>query len=734
MNNHALFYVIDATDHPLTYTVPAALGPLQRGDLVLLPLRTRTCVGMYWEDTSPPDYPCKSVMQRLPYAARLTTVQCDLALWMHRYYLQPLSRCIRSLAPGFLWSAGKVAARQKRFVKQGAVNKNETQATQEHPDGPLNATVFRWALRGELTEKNPPSPLPSETEGSETPAPGGTPQHTLNADQEAVCNAILGSTCKTHLLFGVTGSGKTEVYLHLAKHFLEQKKSVLILVPEIALTPQMNLRFRAVFGPALAVLHSGLTPVEQEREWFRVYSQEATVVLGVRSAVFAPLLNLGLLVVDEEHDGSYKCEESPCYQARDVAVKRAHLENAICVLGSATPSLESYFNASHGRYLMHRLDKRAQGNMPHIEIIDAKEELQNWRTRFRHMPARQSSLIEFKGHVLSQPVIDLIDHTRTQGEQSMVIVNRRGYSNYCLCSDCGSSLSCPHCSVTTTLHKKGSVEVCHYCGFTRPRPATCFQCGSSNLLQMGAGTQSIEEDLVKQIPDLRVERLDRDMLSSQSRLTGILGRFKAGEVDCLVGTQILAKGHDFPKVTAVVILHVEDSLYIPDYRSGERTFQLILQASGRAGRGANKQGHVLLQSLVLGHPLVELALQGNTEAFLNRELMVRKMAGQPPFLRHILIECSDTQKQRVEARGLEIKTKLLAHWQTTGLNPDEVKINGPFPAPLERLRNEFRIHVAIIAQKSVLPYRLISPELIDGTTHKRGHGTLKINVDPYTFL
>ncbi|MCA2960733.1 MAG: primosomal protein N', partial [Silvanigrellales bacterium] len=588
-----LFAVGNSTGQALTYALPAELADtLKPGTLCEVPVRGSRKVALYLEPCEKPTFPCQPVLGLLAHTVPLPAPLLALVRWVGRYYLAPEGRAGTLAAPGFVWNAGKSEARAKRFgrivEKQGQLN-------------------LQSGIRGEREPR----------------AFGEGVTFVLSEAQEVAKTAILDATPPVTCLCGVTGSGKTEVYLSAAASVLKGGRTVLVLVPEIALTPQMSGRFRKVFGDLLAILHSGLTAVEYEREWFRVLHGQARVVLGVRSAVFAPLANIGLIVVDEEHDQSYKTDEFPCYNARDVAVKRAALEHAACVLGSATPSLETWANAKAGRYGLARLEARFQEGALEVDIIDARLYFPNASKRGakrgahasavrsgsgfdggeRGVPAvredeggRASSLVAFAGKSVTPPVFDALAAAKARGEQAMIIVNRRGYANYALCRGCGESLRCPHCSVTTTLHDFGRTELCHYCGFTRPALPSCPKCGSVDLEKMGTGTQNIEAEIREVLRDFRLARLDRDVLTSNTRLTGLLADFREGRLDGLVGTQILSKGHDFPKVSLVVMLHVEDALLLPDFRSSERTYQLVAQSAGRAGR-AGLPGKVLVQSL-----------------------------------------------------------------------------------------------------------------------------------------
>jgi primosomal protein N' (replication factor Y) len=682
---YGLFAVANATAHELTYEIPEHLtGKLLPGTLCELPLQGRKAVGVFLNFCEKPAFVCRPATALVPDCPPLKTNVIELIRWLAHYYVAPLGRSIHLAAPGFVWN---LAAHAKRLKRTG--RKSKTQ--------PMNAE--------ELPLKN------------------------LNDDQLQALSAIRDvERGHVALLQGVTGSGKTEIYLHLVREALTAGGRALVMLPEIALTPQMCDRFRVHFPLDLAVLHSGLTSVEHEREWFRVASGEARVVLGVRSAVFAPVDNLRLVVVDEEHEQSYKCDEFPCYHARDVAVKRAHLENALCVLGSATPSLESYVNAQRGKYKRVQLTVKHSRQSNRVELFQFRPKLHSTGGVSRGVV--RSSQFAFQGHVMAPGVIDLLRETQSRGEQSMVILNRRGFAQFALCGDCGTALQCPHCSVSTTLHSRGTKELCHYCGFSRPLLKHCPSCGSEKLVQMGLGTQNMEQELTERVPGMVIDRLDRDVLTSQSRLSEIISRFRKGETQCLVGTQMLSKGHDFPKVTLVVILNVEDGLFIPDFRASERTFQLLCQASGRTGRGS-LPGVIAVQSLGASHPVISLALQGSVDRFLTDELKMRQLGWHPPVCRQILIEMHHSSEAHLMHMGSVLQKELTAAWTSQGLTPQNVRLTGPMPAVLSKLKGQFRVHLVIAAQREIHPAKLVPQEIL---LRKEFQHLVKIDVDPFSFL
>ncbi|MEO8042358.1 MAG: primosomal protein N' [Acidobacteriota bacterium] len=500
----------------------------------------------------------------------------------------------------------------------------------------------------------------------------------LNTEQSGVLTEIeTGLSTEEYrafLLHGVTGSGKTEVYIRAMRKALDADRSSLMLVPEIALTPVFSRRLRSVFGPEVAILHSNLSQGERFDEWRRIRRGDARVVIGTRSAIFAPLERLGLIIVDEEHDTSYRQNESPFYNARDVAVMRASLVGAVVVLGTATPSLESYHNARSGKYQYLRLPNRI-GNRPlaRAELIDMRDVF------------RQAG----KDVVLSPQLITAIEETHAKGEQSIILLNRRGFSQFVLCRSCGERLRCKNCDITLTYHRKDGKLICHYCGFTANTPRQCPFCESEFLYFVGQGTEQIEDILLKRFPNLSIARIDRDTMAKRGQMTKTLLAFDAGEIDMLVGTQMLAKGHDFHNVTLVGVISVDIGLGLPDFRSAERTFQILTQVAGRAGRG-ELPGRVLIQTYYPEHYALRHASGQDYEGFYEEEIRFRSQLSYPPFvvLASILIKHTDQESAIRNARIL--RTALDA------ANAEKAcRILGAAPASISRLKNEYRMQILV---------------------------------------
>lgn len=494
---------------------------------------------------------------------------------------------------------------------------------------------------------------------------------TLNVEQQRAVAGILEASAagRSVLLHGITGSGKTEVYLHAIEAILGRGQSAMVLVPEVSLTPQAVERYRSRLGDTVAVLHSGLTDKQRRQEWWKLRQGECRVALGTRSAVFAPLEQLGLIVIDEEHDNSYKQSGEPRYHARQVAAWRARQSGCAMVLGSATPSVESYHLAGTGYYRLYRLNNRAQHQpLPPVELID--------------MRAYRSH----KG-LISPPLLEALELRHQRGEQSVLLLNRRGFSSYLQCMVCGEVRECPDCSISLTFHKARSKLICHYCDRHEPPPDVCWNCGSPNFSYQGAGTERLQAELRKRLPDLRVARMDRDTTSKAGAHADILKRFEEGEYDVLVGTQMVAKGLDFPKVTLVGVVGGDGGLHLPDFRAGERTFALLTQVAGRAGR-AELAGEVLVQAYQPDHACLKLAAAHDYQAFFERELELRRQLVYPPFCRLVRLGFSSKEESQAEAVARATARAL-------GRQLAAEQILGPAPCPLHRLRGRYRWHLLL---------------------------------------
>ena len=528
-----------------------------------------------------------------------------------------------------------------------------------------------------------------------------------------IVSALRAGSSATFLLHGVTGSGKTEVYLRAIAVAREERRGSIVLVPEIALTPQLVGRFRARFGDDVAVLHSALTPRERHDMWGKLHGGQVDVAIGARSALFAPVRSLGLLIVDEEHDSSFKQEEGVRYHARDMAIWRAHRAGGVCVLGSATPSLESEHLALTGKATKLRLPDRARSRpMPRVELVDLR--------RIGAGPTGDRKL--------SMPLYRAIQETLAAREQTILFLNRRGFAPSVRCEACGKSATCPSCSVALTFHKRDAVVRCHYCDHQAALGSRCEACGAEALALEGLGTEKLEETLGTAFPEARIARLDRDVASGK-RIEAVLRRVREREVDILVGTQMVTKGHDLPAVTLVGVINADAALSIPDFRAAERTFQLLVQVAGRAGRG-DVPGRVIVQTWDPDHPAVALAARHDVDTFLARELADRRELGYPPISRSALVRVDAVDEQQARSACAELARVALSCAPTRA---GHVLVQGPAPAPIARLRNRWRFRVMLrSAERAPLRAVLVA---IDAARASLDRGVrASIDVDPVQLL
>jgi primosomal protein N' (replication factor Y) len=540
-------------------------------------------------------------------------------------------------------------------------------------------------------------------------------RHTLNDAQRAAFSeiscAIENRQFRTFLLHGVTGSGKTEVYLNAIDAVLAQGRSALLLVPEIALTPAVAGQFFSRFGDRVAILHSAFTDVERSEQWRRIRSGAASVVVGTRSGVFAPMRNLGLIVVDEEHDGSYKQEETPRYNGRDVAIVRAQAAGAVVVLGSATPSLESRYNAERGKYTLLELPGRIEARpMPAVDLIDMRQEFLETR----------------KQSTFSRKLMEAIGQRLENGEQTIVLLNRRGFASFVACRSCGERVECMNCSLTLTFHKRDRRLLCHYCGYAAKVPSVCPKCASEHIYFLGLGSERVEEELHQAFPTARIARLDRDTVTGKRHYETILQDFREGSYDILVGTQMIAKGHDIPNVTLVGVVSADVGLGMPDFRAAERTFQLLTQVAGRAGRGS-VPGIVLIQTINPDHYAVRMAGAQDYQAFYEKEIHFRRMMLYPPFsaMANVLVRA---EKKEMAMRMSAELGMLLAP------PPEKLKIMGPAEAPVPRLKNEYRYQFLIKAASRKALSELLQSIQKFALDRKWGATALVIDVDPLSLM
>jgi primosomal protein N' (replication factor Y) len=545
------------------------------------------------------------------------------------------------------------------------------------------------------------------------------PAHELNTEQEGALKAIrarfeLGEF-GVQLLHGVTGSGKTEVYLRAVQDTLARGKTALVLVPEIALTLWIGRQCRSWFGAhfeGVAVLHSALSDMERAHEWWRVRNGEARVVVGTRSAVFAPLENIGLIIVDEEQENSFKQEETPRYHGRDVAIVRAKMEGALALLGSATPSMETYHHAREGKYELLTLASRvAERSLASVEIVDLREDFQQ---------THQTSPISAALHAGIQECL-------ANGTQALVLINRRGYSWSVLCRSCGASVQCVNCSISMTHHKQRNRLECHYCGSIQQIPKVCPKCQSKYVYFFGEGSEHLEERLRKEFPGARIARLDRDTARTKRQYQEMLGAFAGGALDILVGTQMLAKGHDFQRVTLVGVVSADSSLSMPDFRSAERTFQLLTQVAGRAGRGDLK-GRVLIQTFYPEHYAIQDAVKQDYSAFFERELHFRRMMAYPPFTALANVIVRDTSLEKAIRWSRQLSGYFSPH------DDKGVRILGPATAPLARLKKEHRFQFLLKSPRRSVVTKLLGGAMAYCEAKEIPETAVLVDVDPLNLL
>ena len=537
----------------------------------------------------------------------------------------------------------------------------------------------------------------------------------LNDEQQVavdqIVTAIEAPKTTTFLLEGVTGSGKTEVYLQAMAAALAQGKTALMLVPEISLTPQMVNRVKGRFGKAVAVLHSGLSSGEKYDEWRRIQRGEAQVVVGARSAVFAPLKNLGLIVMDEEHESTYKQDDAPRYHARQVALWRSRYHNCPVVLGSATPSLETRARAEKGVYQRLLLaDRVNQRPMPSVSIIDMKKEMQ------QHAESN-----------FSAPLLVALQDRLDRHEQSVLMLNRRGYSSFVLCRDCGFVLKCPNCDISLTLHMDTHTMKCHYCGHEEAIPRVCPNCHSRQIRYYGTGTEKVEEELRDLLPDARIIRMDNDTTRKKGAHAKLLAQFGSGEADILIGTQMIAKGLDFPNVTLVGVLNADTALGLPDFRASERTFQLLTQVSGRAGR-AEKTGHVYIQTFNPDHYAIRFAKHHDYEGFFKYEMRMRHQGGYPPYYFTVQITASDLDEAVAAKRMYQ-----LLQWLRPRLAPNTI-ILGPTPKPIARVNRRYYYQIVIKYKQEPNLKQTLTTLLHETQVQQRQGLQIGIDVEPLHFM
>jgi primosomal protein N' (replication factor Y) (superfamily II helicase) len=734
--------IIDRAIHrELDYAVPETLGDrLDVGSRVRVPFRDKsalaTIVALLEESDAQGIRPIEAAVGDTPV---LSKTLLELARWMSAYYCCPIEIVMRSLLPQvirraevgwkkqlFVSAAREITADEMQKLRRRAPRQAELLeaiATLTEPI-PAAELLRKKSLDNQTLRALVKRGLARVAEQAVQRDPHADEEFiaTANLDLNAEQRIALGTveealatpeTAHPILLHGVTGSGKTEIYLQAIEIALARGRNAIVLVPEISLTPQTVERFKSRFAEiqdGVAVLHSHLSEGERHDEWHKIHSGRARIVIGARSAVFAPLENLGLIVVDEEHETSYKQEEAPRYHARDVAVVRSKIEKCAVLLGSATPSLESYFNATREKYRLATLTKRVdECQMPLIRIVDLRQERR-----------REKGLA-----ILTQKLRDAITARLEKREQTILFLNRRGFSTSLLCSNCGEARDCPNCSVALTFHRGAARLSCHLCGHTAAVPKKCPACGQDALIYSGFGTEKVESTVAQLFPSAVVRRMDADSMTRKDAYRETLRAFRAGKIDILVGTQMIAKGLHFPNVTLVGIINADLALHLPDFRAGERTFQLLTQVAGRAGRGETS-GEVFVQTYTPFSPSIQFARHHDFAGYFQQELEFRERCDFPPFKHAVLI----TVRSAHEARA-KFSAETLARRLKEALSAEFI-LGDPTPAPLEKLQGQFRFHILIRAEAIMRLSRLIREVL--GKLPFPEDVAVAVDVDPYQLL
>ena len=725
----------------LTYRVPDALPVPPVGARVRVPLGRRAVTGIVVETSvsAPPDTEVKDIESAVDTEPFLPASIVTLCRWVADYYMAGVGDALASALPpgaqrkpsGYktrrMISAtahGLVAAR----ADEPRLGSKQTGALQELAGAPTglpagalrergfgSEVIARLISRGlavALEERDERDPF--ERAALTTVVPDDT--RMLTAEQSDALRQLqdlsAGGGFRVALLHGVTGSGKTEIYLRLAASVVAGGRQVLIMVPEIALTPAVAAQFRGAFGARVAIQHSGLSVGERHDQWQRIRRGDVDVVVGTRSAVFTPLANPGLIVVDEEHDTSYKQEESPRYHGRDVAVLRASRESALIVLGSATPSLETYQNALSGKYTHVTLGKRVMDRpLADVRLVNMRDEYAD----------------EGPDVVVSRALAAAVEERLARSEQVLVLLNRRGYATAVFCRQCGDTFECPNCSVSLTVHtaRAGWRARCHYCNYSMAVPKQCRKCAAPDLEQAGFGTEKVEHQLHERFPEARIGRIDRDAVRRKGALAGLLTKFASGQLDVLVGTQMIAKGHDFPRVTLVGVISADVGLGLADFRAAERTFQLLTQVAGRAGRG-ERPGEAVVQTLYPNHYSIQLACRQDYPAFFEKELKYRKGMRYPPLVAMVNVVVRGRTFDQAMADATEV-TRRLDPAAALG----SFAILGPAPAPLGKLRGEHRVQFFLKGRKRLAMRDALRTVLAAMPEIRR---RITVDVDPLTVL
>lgn len=738
MQNYARVITDDPTDKELDYSIPQSwAGKVRIGSRVKVPLRSREILATVVALVDTPSVPePKIILSLVSESPILNKSLLALARWMAEYYCCPVETAIRSLLPEVIRKA-KLGFKRERIVSVSReisdtelktleakaarqaqvlgvaievaepIRWKELQQRAATTDRTIQQLVERGLLHVEL-ETADRDPYANEQFVSSAALE-------LNPDQQAALETVVQSVIardnRPILLHGITGSGKTEVYLQAIDHCLNQDLGALVLVPEISLTPQTVERFKMRFqADLIAVLHSHLSAGERHDEWHKLYSGRARVAIGARSAVFAPVQRLGLIVVDEEHETSYKQEESPRYHARDLAVVRAQIDRCAILLGSATPSLESYQNAKTGKYRLVTLTSRVDDRqLPLIRVVDMRQEY----LKQKHVP------------LISGRLANAIETRLASKEQTILFLNRRGFATSLVCNQCGFVCDCPNCSVALTFHQGENRLKCHLCGHATLAPRKCPKCSDPSIRYAGYGTEKIESTVRKLFPAATVARMDTDSMARKDAYRQTLQAFRTGKIDVLVGTQMIAKGLDFPNVTLVGIINADVGLHMPDFRAGERTFQLLTQVAGRAGRG-DMAGEVFVQSSTPFSPSIQFARHHNFEGFWEQEIEFRERCDYPPFLHLLMIHI------RSEHQRLAEFTAETIHRRISEKVDSSVTLHPVVPAPIERSKGFYRYQI-LLRTKAIRRLSGAVRAIMDKLTFPEGVH-VSVDVDPYQVL
>jgi primosomal protein N' (replication factor Y) (superfamily II helicase) len=746
---------------PLTYKVPDSLwDQIATGMRVLIPLGRRKVTGIVLEllrETVVPE--TRAILALLDERRIVDTALLQLTQWVAQYYLTTLGEVFSTLLPPSL----RHETQRTILLKPGTFSVSDTlerrildrlrqskgkisvkRLTREMPGGNLYVAIERLESIGvvEIRERLPGHRTKNEKTFLETgfaPPLETLSRFVLNSEQEhalfKIEDRLKEGGFETFLLHGVTGSGKTEVYLRAMEQARRAGRGSLILIPEISLTPQLIDRLNARFPGRVGVLHSALSGAERWEQWWRVVRGNVDVVVGARSAVFAPLANLGLIIVDEEHDPSYKQEEGLRYNGRDVAVVRGKLSACPVILGSATPAIESYQNSLDGRYRLLEMTQRVQQRpLPSVETIDLRSKFNQSGSNDGKAPLPSHSAPgqpPAEHRLISERLAVLLRKNYQAARQTLIFLNRRGFSNFLQCTLCGHVLRCSYCSVTLTLHSKQKSVCCHHCNFRRLATTLCPECGNQTLLGVGVGTEQIEEALHRLEPEARIARMDRDTTRKRGAHEELIRSWEKGEIDILVGTQMITKGHDVTGVTLVGALLADLSLNLPDFRSGERTFQLLSQVAGRSGRG-DEPGTVIIQTYAPDHYAIQHLIHHDYKGFFAAEIDFRRALNYPPFSRLVCLRIDGPIFEEVEKKARMLGAML--HDKTIHNAPlrEKIEILGPAPAPIEKLRNRYRWQLLLKGKQSssLLEFAKLAREALPRSRSVRLH----IDVDPYNML